>query len=88
MESILTSIIIGGLSLIGVIITNMMSNRKVEKDNAVDRAVMHTEIKNLTEEVRQHNAFAQRIPVMEVEIKSLKHRVGDLEHKKVEHKDI
>ena len=84
--TILSSIIVGGLSLTGVIITNMMSNKKTEQDNAVNQAVLRTEINNLTEEVRKHNEFAQRIPVVEIRVKALEHRVGDLENK-VEHKD-
>lgn len=83
--TVVSSIIVGGLSLTGVIITNMTSNKKVEKDNAVNQEVLRTEIRHLTEEVRKHNGFAQKIPVLELEIKSLKHRVGGLE--KVEHND-
>lgn len=64
--TILSLIIVGGLSLTGVIITNMMSNKKTERDNAVNQAVLRTEINNLTEEVRKHNEFAQRIPVVEI----------------------
>ena len=79
MESIIIAIITGGLSLIGVIITNMQSNKKIESQLSTHQAVTDTKLENLTREVRLHNNFAQRIPVIEEQIKVANHRIEDLE---------
>ena len=68
MESILTAIITGGITLIGVLIANSRS-----------QAVMETKVDELTREVREHNNFARRMPVVEEQIKMINHRIGDLE---------
>ena len=81
METIIVAIITGGLSLIGVIISNMQSNKKIENQLNVQQAVMDTKIEELTREVRMHNNFAQRVPVMEEQIKVVNHRIEDLERK-------
>lgn len=78
-SGVIAAAVTGVLALIGVIITNIASNKKVEKDNAVSQAVMRTEISNLTEEVRKHNNFAQQIPVIQEQIKVINHRIDDLE---------
>ena len=81
MEGIIASIITGGLALVGVIITNIMSNRKIENQLSIQQAVTDTKIDELTREVRLHNNFAQRVPVMEEQIKVANHRLEDLEKK-------
>ena len=73
------SIIVGVLSLIGVIITNNSSNKKVESKITTAQAVTDCKIDELTREVREHNNFAQRVPVMEEQIKDIKNRIQDLE---------
>jgi polyhydroxyalkanoate synthesis regulator phasin len=78
-ESILVAVITGGLSLVGVVFTSMMSTRKTEQAQAVAQAVTETKIDNLTQEVRQHNGFAQKIPLLQAECDNLKRRVSDLE---------
>lgn len=78
-EAILVAVITGGLSLIGVIITSMATTRKTEQAQAVAQAVTETKIDNLTQEVRQHNGFAQKIPLLQAECDNLKRRVTDLE---------
>ena len=78
MESIIVAIITGALSLLGVIITNVSSNRKIENQLEVHQAVTETNLQNLTEEVRKHNNFASRIPVIEKDIEYLKVEVADL----------
>ena len=67
-ESIVTALITGGLTLMGVIISN---NRR--------QAVTDTRVEELTREVREHNNFARRLPVVEEQIKVINHRIGDLE---------
>lgn len=81
MEGIIASLITGGLALLGVIITNMMSNRKIEHQLDKQQGITDTKLEELTREVREHNNFAQRIPVIEEQIKVVNHRVEDLEKK-------
>ena len=70
-EAILVALITGGLSLVGVVITCLATARKTEKATAVAQAVTDTKIQELTREVRQHNNFAQRMPVVENEIENI-----------------
>ena len=81
MEAIIASLITGVLALIGVIVTNISSNRKIEAELTKSQAVTDTKIDELTREVREHNLFAQRVPVIEEQIKVVNHRVTDLERK-------
>lgn len=81
MEAIMVAIISGGLTLIGVIITTMSSNKKIEKQLSVQQAVTDTKIEELTREVREHNNFAQRVPVLEEQMKVANHRIEDLERR-------
>ena len=78
-ESILVAVITGGLSLVGVVITSLATARKQEQAQAVAQAVTETKIDNLTQEVRQHNGFAQKIPVLETRVTNLEHKVEELE---------
>ena len=63
----------------GVVITCLATAKKTEKATAVAQAVTDTKIEELTREVRAHNGFAQRMPVVEEQIKVINHRIGDLE---------
>ena len=78
-EAIVTALITGGLSLIGVVATCLATARKTEKSQEISMAVMKTELAELTREVRAHNHFAQRMPVVEHQIKVINHRLADLE---------
>ena len=78
-EAIIVALITGGLSLTGVVITCLATARKTEKTTAVAQAVTETKIEELTREVRLHNGFAQRMPVVEEQIKVINHRLADLE---------
>ena len=80
MEAIIVALITGGLSLVGTIISNVSSNRKVEASLEKAQAVTDTKIEELTREVREHNGFARRMPVVEEQIKVINHRIGDLEN--------
>ena len=75
------SVTVGVLSLVGVIITNNSSNRKVEAKITTAQAVTDCKIDELTREVREHNNFARRMPVVEEQIKVINHRLSDLEQK-------
>ena len=79
-EAILVALITGGLSLAGVVITCMATAKKNETTMKVSQAVTDTKIDELTREVRQHNNFARRMPVVEEQIKVINHRLQDLEH--------
>lgn len=78
-EAILVAVISGGLSLLGVVITGMFTAKKNETALKVSQAVTDTKIEELTREVRLHNGFAQRMPVVEEQIKVINHRIEDLE---------
>lgn len=73
------SLFVGVLAFIGVIITNSRSNSKMQNDMKTAQAVTDERISELTREVRLHNNFAQRIPVIEEQIKVVNHRIVDLE---------
>lgn len=78
-EAIVVALITGGLSLTGVVITCLVTAKKSEKAAAVAQAVTDTKIEELTREVRLHNGFAEKIPVMQEQIKSIHRRLGTLE---------
>lgn len=82
MESIIVALITGGLSLIGVIITTRNNGKRMEQQLQTAQAVTDTKIDELTREVREHNNFARRMPVLEERIKVANHRIDDLEHEK------
>lgn len=74
-------IIVAILTLLGVIVTNIGSNRKIEHSLETSQAVTDCKIEELTREVREHNNFAKRMPVVEEQIKVINHRLEDLEGK-------
>lgn len=78
-EAIITAMITGGLALAGVIITSLMATRKTDVQIRTAQAVTDTKLEALTREVRAHNNFAARIPVMEEQIKVVNNRIADLE---------
>lgn len=81
METIISAAVTGGLALIGVIITNISSNRKIENSLDKAQAVTDCKIDELTREVREHNNFARRMPVVEEKIINIDRRLTDLEQK-------
>lgn len=78
-EAIIVALITGGLSVLGVIISNVGSNKKIENALSTSQAVTDCKIEELTREVREHNNFAKRMPVVEEQIKVINHRLNDLE---------
>lgn len=78
-EAIAVALITGGLSLLGVIVTTRSATRKQQENTRVAQAITDTKIEELTREVREHNNFARRVPVMEEQIKVINHRLADLE---------
>ena len=79
MENIIVAIITGGLALVGVIITTLSGNRKMQSQLEKAQAVTDTKIVELTREVREHNNFARRVPVLEEQMRAANHRIQDLE---------
>ncbi|PWM14281.1 MAG: hypothetical protein DBX49_07000 [Clostridia bacterium] len=67
-ETVITALLTGGITLIGVWISNSKA-----------QAVTETKLEELTREVREHNNFAKRMPVVEEQIKVINHRISDLE---------
>lgn len=78
-EAIAVALITGGLSLLGVVVTCLATAKKSETAIKISQAVTDTKIQELTREVRLHNGFAQRMPVVEEQIKVINHRIADLE---------
>lgn len=79
MEAIIAATVTGVLGVLGVIISNFSSNRKIENSLDKAQAVTDCKIDELTREVREHNNFARRVPVMEEQLKVANHRIADLE---------
>ena len=77
MEAIIAAAVTGVLGVLGVIISNFASNRKIENSLDKAQAVTDCKIDELTREVREHNNFARR--VMEEQLKVANHRIADLE---------
>ena len=78
-ETIIVALITGGLSLLGVIVTSNKTTKDVEAKLEKQQAVTDTKLEELTREVREHNNFARRMPVVEEQIKVINHRIEDLE---------
>lgn len=74
MEAIISSIIAGGMALIGVIFTNAQGSKQIENKLSTTQAVIDTKLQSLTEEVKRHNDYWMKIPVIE-------HRIEELEQK-------
>lgn len=83
-EAIIVAIITGGLSLIGVIVSNNRTAQSMDAKLDKQQAVTETKLEELTREVRTHNNFAQRVPVLEEQMKVTNHRIADLEKERGE----
>ena len=80
-EAIIVALITGGLALLGTVVTSISAARKTEQGIKTSQAVTEEKIAELTREVREHNGFARRMPVVEEQIKVINHRIDDLERK-------
>ena len=83
MDAIIIALITGGCSVVGVVITTLATSRRTEQRMATAQAVTDTKLEELTREVRAHTNFAQRIPVLEEQMRVTNHRITDLENKTV-----
>ena len=77
-EAVVVALITGGLSVLGVIISNIGSNKKIENALSTSQAVTDCKIEELTREVREHNNFARRMPVVEQQIVDIKKDIDEL----------
>ena len=82
-EAIVVAFITGGLALVGAVVTTVITSnttlKKTETKIQISQAVTDEKITELTREVREHNNFAKRVPVVEEQIKVINHRINDLE---------
>lgn len=79
-DCIIVAIITGAFTLIGTIITVIVGMSKASKNIEIVQAVTNEKIDQLKEEVKKHNDFGQRIPVLEVKISNLEQRVEAMDH--------
>ena len=77
-DAVIVALITGGLSVLGVIISNIGSNRKIEDALSTSQAVTDCKIEELTREVREHNNFARSMPVVEQQIVDIKKDIDEL----------
>lgn len=78
-ESIIVAIITGVLTLVGTVITVLSANRKTISSLEIQQAKTDQKIENLTKEVQKHNNFAERMPVVEEQIKTINEKLTKLE---------
>ena len=83
-DAIIVALITGGLSLLGVIYSNNRTAQSMDAKLDKQQAVTETKLEELTREVRAHNNFAQRVPVLEEQMKVANHRIEDLEKERGE----
>lgn len=81
MDAIIVALITGGCSVVGVVITTLATSRRTEQRMATAQAVTDTKLEELTREVREHNNFAKRVPVLEEQMRVANHRITDLENR-------
>ena len=80
-EAVIVALITGGLSLLGTVLTVLATSSKTNTTLKINQAVTDTKIDALTQEVKEHNNFAKRMPGVEEQIKVINHRLDDLEKK-------
>ena len=83
-EGIIIALITGGLSLIGTVVSNNRTAQSMDAKLDKQQAVTETKLEELAREVRSHNNFAQRVPVLEEQMKVANHRIADLEKERGE----
>ena len=80
-NEIIVAIVTGLFTFAGVVVTNIVSNKKVQYQLHEQQKITDVKLEELTREVRKHNNFAERVPVIEEQIKVINHRIDDLERK-------
>lgn len=77
--SIIVALVTGGFTLLGTAITVIMTSKKTDETFRIAQTKMETQLTELTREVREHNNFARRVPVVEQQIEDIKRRIDDIE---------
>ena len=77
-EAVIVALISGGFAFLGTVITSNAAAKKTERNIAVNQAVTDEKITELTREVREHNNFAKRMPVVENQIKTMCNDIQEL----------
>ena len=80
-EAVIVAIITAAATILAVVVQNKATQAKVTSEIEKHQAVTDTKLDELTREVREHNNFARRMPVVEEQIKVINHRIADLEAK-------
>ena len=78
-NTIWAAVITGAVSLIGTVSAVVATSKKTDENLKINQAVTDTRLEDLTREVREHNNYAKRMPVVEEQIKVINHRLDDLE---------
>lgn len=82
LSAVLSALITGSLALAGVILTTKSGQQKMQTELEKSQAVTQTELKELTREVREHNNFAKRMPVVEEQIRIINGKISELERRR------
>jgi hypothetical protein len=80
LENILPSLITGVLALVGIIFTNIMSNKQIEHKLEINQATMNVKLDNIAAEVQRHSEGIQQVPVLVEQVKNLERRVESVEN--------
>ena len=82
-ESVIVALVTAGAAILSNVILSNRNSREIDHKLETHQAVTDTKLEELTREVREHNNFARRMPVLEEKIAEANHRIDDLEN---EHK--
>lgn len=80
LENILPSLITGVLALVGIIFTNIMSNKQIEHKLEINQATMNVKLDNIAAEVQRHSEGIQQVPVLVEQMKNLERRIENVEN--------
>ena len=81
-DAVIVALITAAATVIAVVLQNRSTQAKVTAELEKHQAVTDTKIEELTREVREHNEFARRMPVLEEKVKVANHRIDDLENRR------
>ena len=80
-ESVIVALVTAGAAILSNIVLSNKNSREIDHKLETQQAVMETKLEDLTREVRKHNNFAERVPVIEEKMSVANHRIADLEKK-------
>ena len=79
-ESIIVALVTAGAAILSNVILSNRNSREIDHKLETHQAVTDAKLEELTREVREHNNFAKRMPVLEEKISVANHRIGNLEN--------